>query len=76
VTPPDRGGWRTSSLCRHITRPTPSDEQVQCNAVRLMKLKTPWLDGAMHQVMSAMKFMQRHIDRQLCDIEFCERYVS
>jgi hypothetical protein len=42
----------------------------------MMKLKTPWLDGAMHQVMSAMKFMQRHIDRQLCDIEFCERYVS
>ena len=41
-----------------------------------MKIKTPWLDGTMHQVMSAMKFMQRHIDGQLFDIEFCERYVS
>jgi hypothetical protein len=37
---------------------TPPDEQVQCNAAKLMKLETPWLDGIMHQVMSAMKFMQ------------------
>jgi len=27
-------------------------------------------------MMTRMEFMQRHIDGQLCGIEFCERYVS
>ena len=40
------------------------------------KLKTAWRDGTTHLVMSPLEFMQRHIDGQLCVIEFCERYVS
>jgi len=27
-------------------------------------------------MMTRVEFMQRHIDGQLCGIEFCERYVS
>lgn len=41
-----------------MTRPTPPDEQVQCKVATPMKLGTPWLDGTMHKVMSAMKRMQ------------------
>jgi len=26
-------------------------------------------------MMTRVEFMQRHIDGQLCGIEFCERYV-
>jgi len=41
-----------------------------------LKLKTPWRDGTTHLVMSPMVYGQRHIEGQLCGIEFCEHYVS
>ena len=65
-------------LCRYITRPALANERVQTNAAGqvVLKLKTPWRDGTTHLVMSRLQFMQRHIDRQLCGIEFCERYVN
>jgi hypothetical protein len=48
-------------LCRYITRPALSDEQVQLDAAgRLeLKLKTPWRDGTTHLVMTPLVFMQR-----------------
>jgi hypothetical protein len=72
------GRKRLEQLCRYSTRPALSDERVQLNAagqVRL-KLKTPWRDGPTPLVMSPLEFKQRHIDGQLCRIEFCDRYVS
>jgi hypothetical protein len=42
----------------------------------VLKLKTAWCDGATHLVVSPLEFMQRHIDGQLCGIDFCECYVS
>jgi hypothetical protein len=47
--------------CRHITRPALASDRVQCDAPRqvLLKLKTPWRDGATHLMMSPLKFMQR-----------------
>jgi hypothetical protein len=65
-------------LCRYITRPALADERVQTNAAGqvVLKLKPPWRDGTTHLVISPLEFMQRHIDGQLCGIEFCERYVS
>jgi hypothetical protein len=64
-------------LRRNITYPLLAHEKVQPNAAGwvLLKLTTPWWDGATHLVMARMKFMHRHIDGQLCGIEFCERYV-
>jgi hypothetical protein len=37
-------------LCRYITRPALANERVQCNAAGqvVLKLKTPWRDGATH----------------------------
>ena len=48
-------------LCRYITRPELANERVQTNAFGqvVLKLKTPWRDGATHLVMSPMEFMQR-----------------
>jgi hypothetical protein len=65
-------------LCRYITRPALANERVQTNAAGqvVLKLKTTWRDGTTHLVMSPLEFMQRHIDGQLCGIEFCERYVG
>jgi hypothetical protein len=52
---------RLEQLCRYITRPALSDEQVQMNATRQveLKLKTPWRDGTTQLVMSPLEFMQR-----------------
>ena len=65
-------------LCRYITRPALANERVQTHAAGqvVLELKTAWRDGTTHLVMSPLYFMQRHIDGQLCGIEFCERYVS
>ena len=43
----DAGRW--SKPCRYITRPALADT-VQCNAAGqvMLKLKTPWRDGATH----------------------------
>lgn len=35
--------------------------------------KSPWHEGTAHLPMSPMEFVQRHIDGQLCHIEFCDR---
>jgi hypothetical protein len=50
---------------------------VQTNAAGqvVLKLKTAWRDGTTHLAMSPLELTQRHIDGQLCGIEFCERYV-
>jgi hypothetical protein len=52
---------RPEQLCRSITRPTLSDERVQCNAARQVELslKTPWRNGTTHLVMSPLQIMQR-----------------
>ena len=42
----------------------------------VLKLKTPRRDGTTHLAMSPLEFMERHIDGQLCGVEFCERYVD
>jgi hypothetical protein len=42
----------------------------------VLKLATAPRDGTTQVVMSRMEFMQRRIDRQLCGIEFCDRYVN
>lgn len=42
----------------------------------MLKLKPARRDGTAHLVMSPLELMQRHIDGQLCGIEFCECYVS
>ena len=48
-------------LCRYITRPALAYDKVQCNAAGrvVLKLKTPWRDGATYLVMSPLEFMQR-----------------
>ena len=48
-------------LCCHITRPALANERVQTNAAGqgVLKLKTPWRDGATHLVLSPLEFMQR-----------------
>jgi hypothetical protein len=47
-------------LCRYVTRPAQANERVQCNGARqVMKLTTPWRDGATCQVMSPPELMQR-----------------
>ena len=52
---------RLERLCRHITRPAPAYDWLQCNAAGrvVLKLKTPWRDGTTHLVMSPLEFMQR-----------------
>ncbi|WP_414858775.1 transposase [Paucibacter sp. TC2R-5] len=40
-----------------------------------VKLKTVWRDGTTHLATSPPELTQRHIDGQLCGIEFCEHYV-
>jgi hypothetical protein len=52
---------RLEQLCRYITRPALSDEQVQQNAAGQveLKLKTPWRDGTTHLMMSPLEFMRR-----------------
>ena len=42
-------------------RPALANERVQINSAGqvLLKLKTPWRDGATHLLMSALEFMQR-----------------
>jgi hypothetical protein len=72
------GRKRLEQLCRYSTRPALSNERVQLNAAGQveLKLKTPWRAGTTHLVMSPLEFKQRHIDGQLCRIEFCDRYVS
>jgi hypothetical protein len=64
-------------LCRNITRPALANERVQTNAAgqAVLKLRTPWRDGTTHLATSPPELRQRHIDGQLCGIEFCERYV-
>ena len=46
-------------LCRYITHPALANERVQCNAAGqvVLRLKTPWRDGATRRVMSALEFM-------------------
>jgi len=48
-------------LCRYITRPALANEWVQLNAAGqvILRLKTPWCDGATRLVMSPLEFMQR-----------------
>jgi hypothetical protein len=48
-------------LCRYITRPVLANERVQTNAAGqvVLKLKTPWLHGTTHLVMSPLEFIQR-----------------
>ena len=55
------GNSGPEQLCRYITRPALSDEQVQLNAASQveLKLKTLWRDGTTHLVMSPLDFMQR-----------------
>jgi len=45
--------------CRYITRRALANEPVHTNAARqvVLKLKTPWRDGATHLVMSPLEFM-------------------
>ena len=55
----DRRGLE--QLCRYITRPAISNERLSINREGnvVLKLKTPWRNGATHIVMSPMEFMQR-----------------
>ncbi len=55
-------------LCRYITRPALANERVQTNASGqvVLKLKTAWLDGTTHLVMSPLEFMQPSIERSVC----------
>ena len=48
-------------LCRSITCPALANERLRCNADGrvVLRLKTPWLDGTTHPVMSPLEFMQR-----------------
>ena len=52
---------RLEQLCRYITRPALANERVQINSAGrvVLRLKTPWLDGTTHIVMSPLEFMQR-----------------
>jgi hypothetical protein len=55
--------------------PALPDAQVQFNAAGQAqpKLKTPLRDVTTHRLMSPLKVMQRHVQRQLCGIQICER---
>jgi hypothetical protein len=48
-------------LCRYITRPALSNARLSINGKGqvILKLKTPWKDGATHIVMEPLEFMQR-----------------
>jgi len=48
-------------LCRYITWPAIADERLTRNAAGqvVLRLKTPYRDGATHIVMSPLEFMQR-----------------
>ena len=52
---------RLEQLCRYITRPALSDEQVRLNTAGQveLKLKTSWRDGTTHLVTSPLEFMRR-----------------
>ena len=55
----DRQG--VEQLCRYITRPAISNERLAINREGnvVLKLKTPWRNGATHIVLTPMEFMQR-----------------
>ena len=55
----DRQGLE--QLCRYITRPAISNERLSINGKGqvILKLKTPWKDGATHIVLEPLEFMQR-----------------
>jgi Putative transposase len=51
---------RLEQLCRYLTEPAQSGEQVQLDAsgqVRL-KLKAPWCDSTAHVILSPLEFIQ------------------
>ena len=55
----DRKG--IEQLCRYITRPAISNERLSINREgnAILKLKTPWRNGATHILLTPMEFMQR-----------------
>jgi hypothetical protein len=55
----DRQG--IEQLCRYITRPAISNERLSINRDGnvMLKLKTPWRNGATHIILTPMEFMQR-----------------
>ena len=55
----DRQG--IEQLCRYITRPAISNERLSINGKGqvVIKLKTPWKDGATHVVLEPLELMQR-----------------
>ena len=55
----DRQG--IEQLCRYITRPAISNERLSINrdGNAVLKLKTPWRNGATHIILTPMEFMQR-----------------
>ncbi len=55
----DRQGLE--QICHYITRPAISNERLAINGKGqiVLKLKTPWKDGATHIVMEPLEFMQR-----------------
>ena len=55
----DRQG--IEQLCRYITRPAIANERLSVNREGnvVLKLKTPWRNGATHIVLTPMEFMQR-----------------
>ena len=55
----DRKG--IEQLCRYITRPAISNERLAINREgnAVLKLKTPWRNGATHILLTPMEFMQR-----------------
>jgi Putative transposase len=55
----DRNG--IEQLCRYITRPAIANERLAINREGnvVLKLKTPWRNGATHIMLTPMEFMQR-----------------
>jgi hypothetical protein len=55
----DRQG--IEQLCRYITRPAIANERLSINREGnvVLRLKTPWRNGATHIVLTPMEFMQR-----------------
>ena len=55
----DRRG--IEQLCRYITRPAISNERLSINREGnvILKLKTPWRNGATHILLTPMEFMQK-----------------
>jgi hypothetical protein len=49
------------NLCRYITRPAIANERLALNRAGqvVLTLKTPYLDGTTHIVMSPLEFLQR-----------------